>query len=108
MFASDGWFWDDPIRSETKQVLRGAARAVRIVDGLAGTRLEEAFVADLTVFRSPSHGVDGAEIYREALVAIGQPGGPRATTPTRSEIEAALEEELASEPAMHGIGAKPA
>ncbi len=33
MFASDGWFWDDPIRPETRQVLRAAARAVRIVDG---------------------------------------------------------------------------
>jgi hypothetical protein len=27
MFASDGWFWDDPIRPETKQILRSAARA---------------------------------------------------------------------------------
>ena len=37
MFASDGWFWDDPIRPETKQILRSAARAVRIVDGELGT-----------------------------------------------------------------------
>ena len=28
MFASDGWYWDDPIRTETRQVLRAAARAV--------------------------------------------------------------------------------
>ena len=29
MFASDGWFWDDPVRLETRQVLRAAARAAR-------------------------------------------------------------------------------
>ncbi len=30
MFASDGWYWDDPSRPETRQVLRAAARAARI------------------------------------------------------------------------------
>ena len=43
MFASDGWFWDDPVRPETASVLRAAARAARLVDatldrhGSAGT-----------------------------------------------------------------------
>ena len=74
MFASDGWFWDDPIRPETKQILRSAARAVRIVDGELGTALEGRFVADLGLFTSPSRGLDGAEIYRVALAEVGQPG----------------------------------
>lgn len=73
MFASDGWFWDDPIRPETKQVLRFAARAVRIVDEVAGTRLERRLVADLELLRSPSTHLDGGEIYRVALSEIGQP-----------------------------------
>ena len=73
MFASDAWFWDDPIRPETKQVLRSAARAARLVDGELGTALEDRFVADLGLFSSPSRGLDGAAIYRTALAEIGQP-----------------------------------
>ncbi|MFL5679826.1 MAG: DUF3536 domain-containing protein [Chloroflexota bacterium] len=74
MFASDGWFWDDPIRPETKQNLRCAARAVRLVDAIAGTRIERALVADLALFTSPGQGLDGAAIYRAALSEVGQPG----------------------------------
>ena len=73
MFASDGWFWDDPVRLETRQILRCAARAVRLVDARAGTRLEARLVADLALFTSPAEGVDGAAIYRRALAEIGQP-----------------------------------
>jgi len=73
MFASDGWFWDDPVRTETRQVLRAAARAARLVDGLAGTNLERRLVADLALFTSPSSGADGAAIYRTALADVGQP-----------------------------------
>ena len=73
MFASDGWFWDDPVRPETRQVLRAAARAVRLVDGVAGTRLEQRLVEDLATFSSPSRGLDGAAIYRMALADVDQP-----------------------------------
>jgi len=73
MFASDGWFWDDPIRTETRQVLRAAARSARLVDGLAGTDLEGRLVADLALFTSSSTGLDGAAIYRMALADVGQP-----------------------------------
>jgi hypothetical protein len=73
MFASDGWFWDDPIRPETRQNLRAAARAARLVDALAGTHLERAFVRDLELLTSPSRGFDGAKIYRMALSDIDQP-----------------------------------
>lgn len=73
MFASDGWFWDDPVRPETKHVLLAAARAARLIDPLAGTNLEARFVEDLTLFVSPSRRIDGEAIYREALGSVGQP-----------------------------------
>ena len=76
MFASCGWFWGDPLRIETRQVLRAAARAARIVDGLAGTDLESRLVADLGTLASPEAGVDGAMLYRRALSEIGQPPPP--------------------------------
>jgi hypothetical protein len=73
MFASDGWFWDDPVRLETKHVMLCAARAARLIDGAAGTRLESRLVADLSLLSSPSRRIDGAAIYREALTDAGQP-----------------------------------
>jgi hypothetical protein len=72
MFASDGWYWDDPIRAETKDVLRAAARAVRLVGGAAGAALEERLAADLALLVSPLRGLDGAAIYRTALAEVGQ------------------------------------
>ena len=73
MFTSDGWFWDDPIRPETRQVMRMAARAARLVDELAGSDLERRLTEDLRLFHSPGHGLDGAAIYHQALEEIGQP-----------------------------------
>lgn len=73
MFASDGWYWDDPARPETRHVLRAAARAVRLVDGLAGTTLERRLVGDLATLRSPHLGMDGATLYRQVLSEVGQP-----------------------------------
>jgi len=35
MFARDGWFWGDPVRAETKQVLALLARAARLIDDAA-------------------------------------------------------------------------
>ncbi len=72
MFASDGWYWEEPTRPETKQVLRSAARAARLIDGLAGTRLEDRLLEDLALVPSPASGIDGVAIYREALSEIGQ------------------------------------
>ena len=74
MFASDGWFWDDPVRPETASILRAAAKAARTVDRIAGTGAERRLVADLAAVRSPGYGIDGAEIYHQALEAVGQPG----------------------------------
>ncbi|MFL5778392.1 MAG: DUF3536 domain-containing protein [Chloroflexota bacterium] len=88
MFASDGWFWDDPIRPETKQVMRAAARAARLVDGLAGGGLERRLVEDLALFSSPGHGIDGAAIYRTALAEIGQPASPPDPRPVAGHTSA--------------------
>jgi hypothetical protein len=85
MFASDGWFWDDPARPETAGVLRAAARAARLIDRHADGAgdLERRLVDDLALFTSPGHGVDGAEIYRLALDEVGQPAWDRqASMPT--------------------------
>jgi hypothetical protein len=73
MFASDGWYWDDPVRPETRQVLRAAARAARMVDEATGSWLERRLLADLSLFVSPSRALDGAAIYRMALDDVGQP-----------------------------------
>ncbi|MDP2350175.1 MAG: DUF3536 domain-containing protein, partial [Chloroflexota bacterium] len=59
MFASCGWFWDDPSRPETHHVLQAAARAVRLIDEQAGTNLERRLVADLALFESPPSGSTG-------------------------------------------------
>ena len=72
MFASCGWYWEDPTRPETQQVLRCAARAARVTDGLAGSALERMLLADLALLTSPSTGDDGVAIYRKALAAVGQ------------------------------------
>jgi hypothetical protein len=73
MFQSDGWFWDDPVRPETKQVLLSAARAARLIDEAAGTDLESRLLDDLSLFTSPSRRIDGAAIYAEALSEMDQP-----------------------------------
>jgi hypothetical protein len=72
MFSSDGWFWDDPIRPETRHVLRFAARAAQLTDAIGGTDLERRLLEDLTLLRSPRQGLDGAAIYRAALEEVGR------------------------------------
>jgi hypothetical protein len=73
MFASDGWYWDDPAREETRHGLRCAAKAVRAIDAVAGTRIERELLDDLSLLSSPTRRIDGAAIYREALGEVGQP-----------------------------------
>src|SRR5262245_64806577 len=88
MFASDGWFWDDPTRPETAAVLRSAARAARLMDGLTDGRREERLVRDLALLTSPGHHVDGATIYARALAAVGQPRPASAGRGVRSLVDA--------------------
>jgi hypothetical protein len=71
MFASCGWFWEDPVRPETAGALRAAVQAARLMDGLAGTNLERRLAADLALVRGPG-GETGDVILRAALAAVGQ------------------------------------
>ena len=73
MYASDAWYWDDPVRPETLQALRFAAHAARTLDEATGSCLEPALVDDLRALRSPSTGMDGAALYARALRQVGQP-----------------------------------
>lgn len=68
MFASCGWFWDEPARIETAGTLRAAIRAARLIDGLAGTDLERRLVADLHLVAA-----DGVRLLDTALAAVGAP-----------------------------------
>ena len=65
MFASCGWFWDEPARTETAGTLRAAVRAARLLDGLAGTALEDRLVADLALVSA-----DGIGLLDAALAAV--------------------------------------
>lgn len=47
MNTSCGWFFDQGTGVETRQILRHAACAVTLVDGLAGTQLAEQLVVDV-------------------------------------------------------------
>jgi hypothetical protein len=68
MFASCGWFWDEPARIETAGTLRAAVRAARLIDGLAATDLERRLVADLHLVAA-----DGIGLLESALAAVGAP-----------------------------------
>jgi Domain of unknown function (DUF3536)/Glycosyl hydrolase family 57 len=70
MFASCAWFWESPDRIETAGALRAAARAARLVDWSAGTDLERRLVDDLALL--DGHGVNGVDLLRSALEAVGQ------------------------------------
>ena len=43
-----------------------------MVDGAAGTNLEGRLMDDLSLFTSPSAGIDGTEIYSQALSEAGR------------------------------------
>jgi hypothetical protein len=68
MFASCGWFWDEPARIETAGTLRAAVRAARLIDGLAATDLERRLVDDLHLVAA-----DGIGLLDAALAAVGAP-----------------------------------
>jgi alpha-amylase/alpha-mannosidase (GH57 family) len=71
MFASCGWFFDDPAGLETRQILRFAARAIELSNGEPGDSLEEHFLARLESFRSndPAAGI-GREIYETSVARL--------------------------------------
>ncbi len=67
MFASCGWFFDDPAGLETRQILRFAARAIELSGPGAGL-LEEEFLKRLEPVASndPAAG-DGRRIYEASV-----------------------------------------
>ncbi len=71
MFASCGWYWEDPRRPETAQVLRFAAHAVRLVDAACGSDLEQTLMDELVAVRIP-RGASGLDLYAMALDSVGQ------------------------------------
>ncbi len=87
MFASDGWYWAEPDRIETRQVLLSAARAVRLADPDGDSGLEARLLDDLALFRSPASGLDGAALYRRALAETGRPG-PEPRNPSARGLRA--------------------
>ena len=79
MFASDGWFWDEPVRTETFAVLRAAAWAARRMDGLAGPAWSGVSWPTSRSSRRRATASTGAEIYRRRA------GRGRATRPGRPQ-----------------------
>jgi len=74
MFASCTWFWESPDRVEAAGSLRAATHAARIVDGIAGTGLEQRLRQDLRAIEL--EGTDGEQLLRAALEVVGAPLEP--------------------------------
>jgi alpha-amylase/alpha-mannosidase (GH57 family) len=68
MFASCGWFFDDPAGLETRQILRFAARAIELAEGPGADRIEAEFLDILTRLESndPEAG-SGPQIYESSV-----------------------------------------
>ncbi len=68
MYASDGWFFDDPSGIETVQTLRHAARVVELAADLFSVDLEAGLLARLEAAKSnvPDHR-DGRRIYEQSV-----------------------------------------
>ena len=73
MFTSCGWFFDEPSRIETVQVLRYAARAIHMAQELFGDSLEPAFLDMLAQAKSnlPEQG-DCRRIYERQVLPCVQ------------------------------------
>ena len=71
MFTSCGWFFDDLAGLEGVQVLRYAARAIELAEGLFGEDFTEPFLAGLEQAESndPEAG-NGRQVYREKVLPL--------------------------------------
>jgi hypothetical protein len=67
MFTSCAWFWEDPSRQETVNVLRYAADAIARVRLYTELDAEPAFIAALAPIHSHITGESGADLYARAL-----------------------------------------
>ncbi len=72
MFASCGWFFEDPSGLETRQILRFAARAIELAGPAHRDPLEQGFLSLLADVRSndPEAG-DGRQIYETSRRSEG-------------------------------------
>jgi len=76
MFASCGWFFDDPARLETRQVLRYAGRALELCPPDKAVRARALFLEHLRPLRSNKHPeLDGAMLF-EDVVSSSRSGQP--------------------------------
>ena len=68
MFTSCGWFFDELSGIETVQILRYAARAIQLAEGVLGTSFETEFLERLAAARSNlSEWSDGRAIYERTV-----------------------------------------
>jgi hypothetical protein len=78
MYTSCGWFFEEVSRPEGVQLLRYAAHAMKLARDVAGIQRETDFLERLE--RVPSNvGIfqHGAEIYRQLVLPLDQPGAGR-------------------------------
>ena len=76
MFTSCGWFFDDPARLETRQVLRYAGRALELCPQDQSARIRTRFLEHLRPLRSNKHpDLDGAMLF-EDVVTSSRSGKP--------------------------------
>ena len=74
MYTSCGWFFDDPSGLETTQILRYAARAIELAEGIAPVRLEPDFLQALeTAASNDPQAVDARRIYESAVLPFRPP-----------------------------------
>jgi alpha-amylase/alpha-mannosidase (GH57 family) len=76
MFTSCGWFFDDPARLETRQVLRYAGRALELCPQEESPRIRALFLEHLRPLRSNRHPqLDGAMLFEDVVTSSrsGQP-----------------------------------
>ena len=70
MFTSCGWFFDDPARLETRQVLRYAARALELCPASESARIKPLFLQHLMPLRSNKHPeMNGAMLFEDVATS---------------------------------------
>ena len=78
MFTSCGWFFDDPARLETRQVLRYAARALELCPETESAHLRDIFLEHLRPLRSNKHpDLDGAILFEDVVASSRMGISPR-------------------------------
>ncbi|HET9233431.1 MAG TPA: DUF3536 domain-containing protein, partial [Candidatus Eisenbacteria bacterium] len=78
MFTSCGWFFDDPARLETRQVLRYAGRALDLCPETESAHLREIFLEHLKPLRSNKYPeLDGTLLFEDVVASSRMGLSPR-------------------------------